>query len=224
MPKRAEVQLQSLEVTRSKLARLRPTGALSPLGLRSNGKGAEVKQAEEEVARLERRLAEFERSRTEFERFVQNVADWVRGTDPWQLMASEAIATLASTFEHGKTAFREFTRYYMYSLDDLETETLLALATAEEGAYATMPEAVRTLINTQYLLPTDAWHQMFGSGVDIQGNAACDNEGNVMLLQLVYDDMMQWQFGDMGAFQFWIPPDDLARGNWAAVRVTFEMH
>jgi uncharacterized protein YwqG len=51
-----------------------------------------------------------------------------------------------------------------------------------------------------------------------------ENEGNVLLLQLVYDDMMHWRFGDMGAFQFWIPPDDLARGNWAAVRVTFECH
>jgi len=45
-----------------------------------------------------------------------------------------------------------------------------------------------------------------------------------MLLQLVYDDMMHWDFGDMGAFQFWISPDELAHGNWAAVRVTFEGH
>ena len=44
-----------------------------------------------------------------------------------------------------------------------------------------------------------------------------------MLLQLAYDDMMGWQFGDMGAFQFWIPPADLAAGRWKAVRVIFEM-
>ena len=64
---------------------------------------------------------------------------------------------------------------------------------------------------------------MFGAGVDIQGNAAVENEGNVMLLQLVYDDMIAWRFGDMGAFQFWIPPADLAAGRWKAARVTFEM-
>src|SRR5215207_289768 len=87
-----------------------------------------------------------------------------------------------------------------------------------------LAKAVRSLINSQYLLPTHAWHQMFGRGVDIQGNAAYENEGNVLLLQLVYDDMMHWQFGDNGAFQFWISPDDLAGGNWAAVRVTFECH
>ena len=91
------------------------------------------------------------------------------------------------------------------------------------SGWADAREAVRTLINTQHLLPTWAWHQMFGRGVDIQGNAAVENEGNVMLLQLVCDDMLHWQFGDTGAFQFWIPPEDLARGNWAAVRLTFEM-
>ena len=50
-----------------------------------------------------------------------------------------------------------------------------------------------------------------------------ENRCNVMLLQLAYDDMMGWQFGDMGAFQFWIPPADLAAGRWTAVRVIFEM-
>ena len=64
---------------------------------------------------------------------------------------------------------------------------------------------------------------MFGRGVGIQTDAACEDQGNVMLQQLVYDDMTHWEFGDMGAFQFWIPPDDLAAGNWAAARVTFEM-
>jgi len=231
VPVGAGVHRQFLEAARAKLARLRPagaTGARSALALRLAGKGpevsAEVKQAEDEVARLEARLAEFERSAADFERFVREVADWVRGTDPWQPMPPEAVGTLASTFDRGRTAFREFTGGAMlYSLDDLETETLLALATAEDRAYATLPEAVRALINEQYLLPTGFWHQMFGTGVDIQGNAAVENEGNVMLLQLVYDDMMHWQFGDLGAYQFWIPPEDLARGNWAAVRLTFEM-
>jgi hypothetical protein len=181
-------------------------------------------KAEDEVGRLEARVAESERGAAEFERFVRDVADWVRGTDPWQPMPPEAVGRLASTFDRGKQDFGEFTGGAMlYSLDDLETETLLALATADDRAYATLPEAVRTLINTRYLLAAGGWHQMFGTGVDIQGNAAVENEGNVMLLQLVHDDMLHWQFGDMGAFQFWIPPEDLARGNWAAARVTFEM-
>jgi hypothetical protein len=142
-------------------------------------------------------------------------------------MPPEAVETLAANFEPGKKAFKELTAYYLpLYLANLETDTLLALATADDETYATMPEAMRTLINTEYLLPVRScgWHQMFGRGVDIQSNAAEANEGTVMLLQLVYDDMMHWQFGDNGAFQFWIPPDDLVQGNWAAVRVTFECH
>ena len=171
------------------------------------------------------RAAERERPAPEFAGFVREVSDWVRGTDPWRPMTPEAVGRLAATFERGRTAFAEFTRFFTpHSLDDLETETLITLATADDRAYATMPEVVRSLINSQYLLPTGNWHQMFGLGVDIQANAACENEGNVMLLQLVYDDMMHWRFGDMGAFQFWIPPGDLAAGNWAAARLTFECH
>jgi uncharacterized protein DUF1963 len=226
MPERVEGRRRDLEAARAQLARLRPTGVagvLSSLGLRSDGPSADLKQAEDALTRREALLAELERPAAEFQHFVRDVGDWVRGMDPWQPMPPEAAGTLASTVERGRTAFGEFTRFYApRSMDDLETETLVALATADDRAYAMLPEAVRTLINREYLLPTGSWHQMFGRGVDIQGNAAYENEGNVMLLQLVYDDMMLWRFGDMGAFQFWIPPDDLARGNWAAVRVTFE--
>ena len=96
------------------------------------------------------------------------------------------------------------------------------MATAPDEAYRTIPEGLRRAINEHYLNSPDPCHQMFGEGVDIQGNAAADNEGNHMLLQLMYDDMMRWIFGDMGAYQFWISPEDLAARNWAGVAVTFE--
>jgi hypothetical protein len=227
-PALAVNQRKWLDAARAELARHRPTGAagvLSAFGIRAHAKSAEEQKAEDAVASRAAHLADLERLTPEFGRFVREVADWVRGTDPWQPMPPEAVERLTSAFERGRTAFGEFTRFRTpHSLEDVETATLLALATADDRAYATLPEAVRRLINTQYLLPTQSWHQMFGRGVEIQGNAAWENEGNVMLLQLVYDDMQHWEFGDMGAFQFWIPPDDLARGNWAAARVTFEGH
>lgn len=164
-----------------------------------------------------------EQRAADFERFVHEVAEWVPVKDLWELMPLEAVETLKSTFARGKAAFGDHPRFHRpHSFDDIETEMLVALATADDRAYAEMPEPMRNLINTRYLLPSSGWHQMFGRGVDIQGNAAIDNEGNVMLLQLVYDDMVQWRFGDMGAYQFWIPPEELAGGNWSAVRVTFE--
>jgi len=96
--------------------------------------------------------------------------------------------------------------------------------TGDERAFAALPEPLREHINRAYLLPSDYWHQMFGPGVNIQGNPAAEYEGNVMLLQLVYDDMMGWRFGDIGAYQFWIQRADLAAGRWKAVSLTFEAH
>lgn len=214
---------RNLEAARIGLENLRSTGLLSASVFRSKEASEDVKRAEDYVVRLQTKLAELELLLPDFESFVQDVDDWARGKDPWQFMPPEAVEVLSSTIERGRKVFGEFTGSYAPRyLDPLETETLLALATADDRAYATMPEELRTLINTQYLLPSSNWHQMFGRGVDIQGNAAIENEGNVMLLQLVYDDMLHWDFGDMGAYQFWIPPDDLAKGNWAAVRLTFE--
>lgn len=231
VPQRIANCRRGLETARSRLERLRPTrgrGVLSALlGLRSNPPTEELKNAEGWVVAHTAELTEFDRLLPEFESFVQEVGDWAGGKDPWQFIPPQEVAALASNFERGKRVFGAFTRFYTPQfIDALETQTLLALATAEDPAYATMPEAVRTLINTHHLLaPGQRWHQMFGRGVSIQ--VAVDdneNEGNLMLLQLVYDDMMHWDFGDMGAFQFWISPDELAHGNWAAVRVTFESH
>ena len=225
LPNRIADRRRDVQLTRERVERLRPKGVLSALGLRSKSPNPELTKVEQELARREALLAETERPAAEFERFVRNVNEWVRGKDPWESMTPEAVEVFTAMFEQGKKDFPDFTRFYTpRNVVDLQTETLLALATADDRAYSTMPEEIRTLINARYLLPTDSWHQMFGKGVDIQGNAAVENEGNVMLLQLVYDDMIHWRFGDIGAYQFWISPEDLARANWANVRVTFECH
>ena len=99
------------------------------------------------------------------------------------------------------------------------------MASADDRGYAALPEPVRALINRDYLLPPGGWHQMFGRGIEIQGNSsAMREEGYIMLLQLTHDDLMHWSFGDNGVYQFWISPADLAQRNWAAVRMTFECH
>ncbi len=223
MPHILDFHRRALDRARTQSANLRPTGLLSALGLRSAKRTPEVQKAEDEVSRCETVLADLRRLVPEFERFVQDVGDWVRGKDPWEFMPREAVEEFKSTFERGKKAFSKFRRYTPQFFDQLETETLLALTTADDRAYATMPEALRTLINTKYLLPSEYWHQMFGWGVDIQG-AVWDYADHVLLLQLVYDDMMHWDFGDIGAYQFWITPNDLLLGNWDAVKVTFECH
>jgi uncharacterized protein YwqG len=60
-------------------------------------------------------------------------------------------------------------------------------------------------------------------GVDIQG-AVEEHRDDYLLLQLVYEDLMEWLFGDVGAFQFWISADALRRREWSRATVTFESH
>jgi hypothetical protein len=99
------------------------------------------------------------------------------------------------------------------------------MASADARDYAALPEAVRTLINPDYLLPVGGWHQMLGRGIDIQGGSSAMREkGYVMLLQLTHDDLMHWGFGDNGVYQFWISPADLAERNWAGAKLMFECH
>ena len=129
----------------------------------------------------------------------------------------------------GKRAAEEFRKFsYMHVLTwvgYLEDATLRALATADNRGYATLPEEVRALINREYLLPPGGWHQMFGWGEEIQGDSSAKREeGYIMILQLTHDDMMFWDFGDNGIYQFWIAPDDLTRQNWSAAKMTFECH
>jgi hypothetical protein len=96
--------------------------------------------------------------------------------------------------------------------------------TGDDAAFNAMPTPIRNEVGARCRLPSQGWHQTFGLGVDIQGNAAVENEGNHLLLQLMYDDMVAWRFGDMGAFQFWISPGDLSARNWSGVKLTFECH
>src|SRR5215211_9435493 len=84
------------------------------------------------------------------------------------------------------------------------------MASADAQGYAALPALVRRLISREYLLPVGGWHQMFGRGIEIQGEcSAMREQGSIMLLQLTYDDLMRWSFGDNGVYQFWISPTDL---------------
>jgi hypothetical protein len=224
IPHARGLKTTSIEATQAHIARVRGTGLAALSGLLSQEKKAKVRKLKDELVKAEARLAAYEQQLPLFQRFAAEVGDWVSDKDPWQLMSRSDIERLVSTYKRGESEFEDFRLWMSGGLRGFETAALLAVATADDKTYASLPEPVRRLINDNYLLPTQGWHQMFGRGVDIQGNAAAENEGNLLLLQLVYDDMIGWQFGDMGAYQFWISPDDLRRRNWSAVQLTFECH
>jgi hypothetical protein len=160
-----------------------------------------------------------------FRDFHSRIATWVRGHDPWSRMEADDVAHLVAAHRGCQKEFEALLRWKIPRyLEDLETVTLNRLLGGEEDAYATLPERARAIVNREHLLPPGPCHQMFGQFIAIQGNAAEDNYDRLMLLQLSHDYLMFWRFGDAGAYQFWIAPDDLKRSNWSAAKLTFEGH
>jgi len=216
---------EALEADRTKLARLRPDGSLGSLLRIVDGKSQERDQLEARIAANEAKLAERRPLEAAFRQFVHETSGWCSGRDPWSFMTPADITQFNARLERAAKEFQDFARAFVQTrLGDLEGVTLRTLATADNRGYATLPEHVRALINEECLLPPGGWHQMFGRGIEIQDTSFAMREaGNIMLLQLTHDEMMHWGFGDCGVYQFWISPENLARRNWSAAQITFEM-
>lgn len=177
------------------------------------------------LTRDEQRLPELEKLARRLPRAVDAIATWVGDRDPWARMGDGDAQRLQETFRDTNTTFEPLVSPWVPNrLDDLTVRTVLAMATDPLGREA-MPDHVRALIDAGYRLVAGGWHQMFGVGRSIQDEAEVRRAaGEVLLLQLAYDDMMGWEFGDVGAYRFWIDPADLARGRYERAEVTFEAH
>lgn len=226
VPAAATAEEKALATDRTKLAGLKPSGALARFWrILEDGKAKEAAKLEARIAEREAKLAGFGSLEVALQRFCEDTSAWAGAHDPWSRMAPGDVADLRARFELAVGEFGAFTRYHMpQRLEDLETPMLIAMAAADAG-WAALPAHVRELIDGPYRIAGESWHQMFGVGLDIQGQASdMHDAGYVMLLQLTYDDLMHWSFGDVGCCQLWIKPRDLAARNWSAVRTTWASH
>ena len=224
VPLAAKSTREALERDRRKLDELQPSGLLASLRRSLHGPSKEAAEIEARIAASETRLEELGRQERDFQRFVDEATEWTKGRDPWEFMPPADTEKLSELMERANKEFEPFAGIYASRwLATPEKTTLLTLASADDHAYATLPERARTFINQNCLLPPNVWHQMFGYPLNIQ-TAGHDNSDQHLLLQLTYDDLMFWDFGDNGVYQFWISPADLEKQNWAGVNVTFECH
>ncbi len=225
VPRVVEKLTSEIDADRTRLRRLSPGGALAPLWSMLGGKSQEVTKLEAGLVEKEAKLAAHSALAETFHKFVLETTEWARKRDPWRQMTTDEWDELSTRFKRGKDEFKAFAAWVLpYSPESLEDMTIVTLLSAEERGYATLPEPVRDLVNTEYLLPTGGCHQMFGEPTDVQGNAVWEHEQDYLLLQLSYDDLMHWSFGDNGVYQFWISPEELAKRNWATAAMTFECH
>lgn len=154
--------------------------------------------------------------------FAARFETFVGGRDPWSEMTAEETALVKDVMEAARRDFAELCRYNVSSsLRHVRDATIRHMITGDQRAAAAIPDAVLALLNENYRLPTSWQHQMFGLGGCRQTNRydhMCDH----LLLQIVYDDLPEFRFGDMGLYQFWISPENLAAGRWDQVQLTFE--
>lgn len=139
-------------------------------------------------------------------------------------------------------AERDDFRRWATSLQRGETVVPLDFAVAEwmlEAAKAAIRSFAHDRAKAQLISPTlyavmapffqgdSAWgiqySQMLGHASSSQ-QARMTDDPTVCLLNLASDAGLGWMFGDVGEATYWIEPDALARGDFAAVRASLEGH
>lgn len=177
------------------------------------------------IRRSEAGLAEAREVAPNYKAFLAELREWVADRDPWTEMRADQVDHLEAQFARLGADYEKLPGYMIETHQRwLAKATWVRMAThPDERVWRQLPDRAREVLNSEHLMPTDRCHQMFGTGAYMQ-NAVWENADKTMLMQLVYDDMMLWMFGDVGAYQFWIDPEDLAAARWDKVNVTFEAH
>ncbi|WP_159982595.1 MULTISPECIES: DUF1963 domain-containing protein [unclassified Novosphingobium] len=153
---------------------------------------------------------------------VQALDQFVAGRDPWAQLEPAELDIVADILAEVHERFGELVRYHAPgSLAQLATLSLRAMVSGPPETLAALPEDVLARINRDYRLPPVDQHQMFGLPASRLG-ARGQPRSDLLLLQLGYDDMMEWCWSEAGLYQFWISPEDAAVGNWRAATLTFE--
>ena len=73
-------------------------------------------------------------------------------------------------------------------------------------------------------LISDRPHRMGGYHDGVQSDAVEGPKRDLLLLQIASDDAMDWCWGDVGAYYFWIRPKHLAAGDFSGVEMWLECH
>lgn len=67
-------------------------------------------------------------------------------------------------------------------------------------------------------------HRMGGYHDGVQSDAVAGPSADLLLLQLTSDDAMDWCWGDVGAYYFWVRSDHLASGDLSGAQLWLECH
>lgn len=212
----------------ARLVALRQDGAhraeelLASLESQSGLDETQLEAAREDLAQRQADLAAIEAECRNLPEMIAAIDQFGAGRAQWQQLTREECDIVADFLAELHRSCGDLVRFHApLAPAELTILSLRTMVTGAPEALAAMPEEQLVRINRDYRLANMHQHQVFGLGGCPQ-SARDEHRGDVLLLQLGYDDMMEWRWGDMGLYQFWIGPQDAAAGNWAAVQLTFE--
>lgn len=195
--------------------------ALAALEAGGDADGIRIAAAREELARRRAALAAIEAQRDGLPDMIAAIDLFVTDRDTWQRLDNEEHAVIEDFLAELHASYGDVTRHHApHSTGELATLSLRTMMTDTSEALDAMPEDQLVRINREYRLPVMDQHQMFG----LAGGKSASREehrDDILLLQLAYDDMMEWRWSDVGLFQFWISRADAAAGKWDAAQLTF---
>ncbi len=207
------IQRAALDEKRAAFARLRNDPQAAPEA---------VEHAHLAADYLADELAMMEAQGAALPEMVEALDGFVTGRDPWVQLTDEERDIVADILAEVHERFGELVRFHAPgSLAQLATLSLRAMVSGPPDTFAALPEPVLERINRDYRLPPIDQHQMFGLPAS-RGSLREAHRRDLLLLQLGYDDMMEWCWGEAGLYQFWIAPEDAAAANWSTATLTYE--
>ncbi|EJL23618.1 hypothetical protein (DUF1963) [Novosphingobium sp. AP12] len=195
-------------------------GALAQLEANPAATADAVEHARQTADYLAEELEETEAQCAALPDMVEALEGFIAGRDPWTQLSPEELDVVADLLSEVHERFGELVRHHVPgSLAQLATLSVRAMVSGPPEALAALPGDVLERINADYRLPPIDQHQIFG--LPARRAARSEHDGDILLLQLGYDDMMEWCWAEGGLYQFRIAPQDAAAGNWSAASLTF---
>ncbi|MBX7459311.1 DUF1963 domain-containing protein [Qipengyuania sp. 1NDH17] len=213
VPRRIQSQYDSIAASRDYQRRL----AAEP-----QPSAAKIASAEATEENYRSAIPKIEEKGRELADFIGHFEQFVEGRDPWSEMRPEETQILGEAMREVQDNFSEICGFHVaYRMEDLRSASIRRMMTGNHAAVSALPDEVLAYLNGGYRRPSQAMHQMFGVGASPQDGIYAHMSDH-LLLQITYDDLPEFRFGDMGVYHFWISPDDLAAGNWHKAELTFE--
>ncbi|AOR78384.1 DUF1963 domain-containing protein [Novosphingobium resinovorum] len=198
--RRDEMARQNAEI-----ARLRTDAAAIPYALEDAQEIAE--QIEGEYALLQDQCAALPA-------MVAALDQFIAGREPMKRLTAEELAVVGDILAELHERYGEVVQAHLPgTLADLATISLRTMVSGPPETLAAVPDAVLSRINREYRMPPVHHHRMLDAETD---------GSEVLLLQLGYDDLMEWAWEETGAWRFRIGAQALLTRDWQAATLAFE--